>query len=336
MKKLIIIQLGLLLLSGTMEAQLYSSGNNVIAGTSVGIGISTPNATLHVRRGSSGGNLFLENTNPNAFQSFRLFNDVPTNFATFTKYGSTFAGGYTGISALYPFANLLGFGNNGPMLNASTGNIGFAITKAGTNKLKIHIDAATERVGIGGNAVPAAHVHINNALSGDTLKVTNTTTGHTLNDGLELRTTGNAAALINRENSTLAFGTNNLSRMTIAADGKVVVGTTATPTGYRLYVEEGILTEKVKVALKSSAEWSDYVFAKDYQLRQLPEVEAYINEHQHLPGVPSAQEVVDNGIDIAKMDAKLLEKIEELTLHLIDMNKKMLQMQQELDALKKK
>lgn len=336
MKKSLVISTGLLLSALAMDAQLYSSGNNVIAGNNVGIGINAPAASLHIRRTTNGGNLFLENTNPNSFQSFRLFNDVSTNFATFTKYGSTFPGGYTGISTLYPFANLLGFGNNGPMLNASTGNIGFAITKAGTNKLKIHIDAATERVGIGGGAVPAAHVHINNTLTGDTVKITNTTTGHALADGFEIRTTGNAASLINRENSTLDLGTNNTSRMRINADGKIVIGTTNTPAGYLLFVEQGILTEKVKVALKSSAEWSDYVFADDYNLRSLPEVEAFVKDNKHLPGVPSAQEVADNGIDVARMDAVLLEKIEELTLHLIDMNKKMQAMQQRINELEKK
>lgn len=335
MKNFISLQFLLLFFCGNIEAQFYSSGNNVIAGNNVGIGINTPSAMLHVKRNSSGGNLFLENSNPNAFQSFRLFNDVPTNFATFTKYGSTFPGGYTGISTLYPFANLLGFGNNGPMLNASTGNIGFAITKGGTNKLKIHIDAVSERVGIGGSAIPAANVHVNNSLVGDTIKLTNNTTGHTSSDGLEIRTTGVAASLTNRENSTLDFGTNNVSRMRINADGKVVIGAAATPAGYRLFVEEGILTEKVKVAIKTSAEWSDYVFSNEYQLAKLSEVEDYVNEFQHLPGMPSAQEVVENGIDVAKMDAKLLAKIEELTLYLIEMNARMLKMEKALEEFKK-
>ncbi len=89
--------------------------------------------------------------------------------------------------------------------------------------------------------------------------------------------------------------------------------------------------ESLKVAVKSTAEWSDYVFSKDYNLAPLHEVEAYINQHKHLPGVPSAQDVVENGIDMAKMDANLLQKVEELTLHLIEMNKRMIDMQKRLD-----
>jgi len=313
------------------SAQLFSSGNNLIAGNTVGIGTNTPNAStmLHIRRTTSGSSLFMENTNATGSNTFRMLNDNANNFATFTKYGSAVTGGYTGISTLYPFANCLGFGNNGPFLNAGAGNIGFAITKNNTNKLKIHIDWTTERVGIGGNAVPAASVHVNSSLAADTIKITNATTGHGAADGFDLMNTGNEAYVFNRENGGLTFGTNNTSRMSITNSGLVTIGSVTTPAGYKLYVEGGILSEKVKVALKTSANWADYVFADDYKLASLPEVAAYIREHRHLPGIPSADEVVDQGLDLAEMDAKLLGKVEELTLHLI-------RMQEELDALKQK
>jgi hypothetical protein len=109
--------------------------------------------------------------------------------------------------------------------------------------------------------------------------------------------------------------------------GKVLIGNVTAPGNYKLYVEQGILTERVKVALKSTSYWADYVFAPDYKLMPLNEVEAFVKEHRHLPNVPSAEEVVKDGIDVATMDAKLLEKIEELTLY-------MLQLKQENEALK--
>ncbi|WP_228724386.1 bZIP transcription factor [Spirosoma sp. KUDC1026] len=104
----------------------------------------------------------------------------------------------------------------------------------------------------------------------------------------------------------------------VSGDG-VVIGeeVSKTPTGYRLYVQDGILTEKVKVAVKNASEWSDYVFAPSYKLASLAEVARFIQTNKHLPGVPSAAEVVEQGVDMAKMDAKLLEKIEELTLYSI-------------------
>lgn len=338
MKQSILVIFSLMLASNVANAQLFSSGNNVIPGTSVGIGISTPSplTMLHIKRTTSGSSLFLENSLSSGTNTFRMLNDNPSNFATFTKYGSAVVGGYTGISTLYPFANILGFGNNGPFLNAGTGNIGFAITKNSTNHLKLHIDANTLRVGIGGNAVPSASVHVNSSLTSDTIKITNATTGHLASDGLDILNTGIVATIMNRENSSLEFGTNNLTRLKINSDGKIVMGTTPTPAGYKLFVEEGILTEKVKVAVKTSSEWSDYVFAKEYDLKPLSEVESFINQNNHLPGVPSAQDVVDNGIDMAKMDAKLLEKIEELTLHLIEMDKKMKDLQKRLELAESK
>lgn len=77
--------------------------------------------------------------------------------------------------------------------------------------------------------------------------------------------------------------------------------------------------------------WADYVFKKDYQLKSLAEVEKHILEEGHLPNVPSADEVLKNGINVAEMNAKLLEKIEELTLYSIQQDK---QLQEESKVLK--
>lgn len=323
--------------SFSANAQLYSSGNNVIAGTGVGIGTNAPvsSANLHIKRSTAGQSLYMENSVNTSSNSMRFVNDNASLYANFTKYGSGVSGGYNGISTLYPYANAFGYGNNGPFLNAGTGNMGMAISKNGTFKLKLHIDAATERVGIGGNAVPAASVHVNSSLTSDTIKLTNATTGHGAGDGLDIMNTGSNAFLFNRENGSLTFGTNNASRMNITSAGLVTIGTVTTPAGYKLYVETGILTEKIKVALKSSANWADYVFADNYKLTPLNEVETYIQENKHLPGVPSAEEVVKDGLDLAKMDAKLLEKIEELTLYMIKMEKEIEQLKATNEHLQK-
>lgn len=115
------------------------------------------------------------------------------------------------------------------------------------------------------------------------------------------------------------------TRMRISANGKVAIGPTtmATPYGYRLFVKDGILTEKIKVALSSDpTNWADFVFADDYKLRPLKEVESYIAKHKHLPEIPSTAEVHQEGLDLAQMDAKLLQKIEELTLYIIEQQKR--------------
>jgi hypothetical protein len=96
---------------------------------------------------------------------------------------------------------------------------------------------------------------------------------------------------------------------------------------YRLYVYKGIRTEKVRVDYESN--WADYVFAPNYKLRPLSEVEAFIQKNKHLPDVPSAKEIHEKGIDLGEMHKIQMQKIEELTLYLLEMKK-------ENDALKKR
>jgi hypothetical protein len=110
--------------------------------------------------------------------------------------------------------------------------------------------------------------------------------------------------------------------------GRVAIGTEDMPgDDYCLYVAKGILTEKVKVAMQNTSEWSDHVFKPNYRLMPLKEVDAFIKEHGHLPGVPSAATMVEQGLDVVKTDAMLLEKVEELTLHLIAMEKRVAELE---------
>ena len=90
---------------------------------------------------------------------------------------------------------------------------------------------------------------------------------------------------------------------------------------FNLYVEKGIRTEKIRVDIASENGWADYVFEEDYVLIPIDELEAFIKENKHLPGVPSAAVVVEEGIDLGEMNAILLRHIEELTLRMIDMQK---------------
>ena len=106
--------------------------------------------------------------------------------------------------------------------------------------------------------------------------------------------------------------------------GNLGIGTT-NPTN-KLEVN-GIIRAK-KVVVEPTG-WPDYVFKNDYKLPALKEIEAHINEYGHLPEIPSAVEVAENGIDIAEINAKLLQKVEELTLYVIQLNK-------EIELLKNK
>lgn len=105
--------------------------------------------------------------------------------------------------------------------------------------------------------------------------------------------------------------------------------------GYRLYVQDGILTEKVKVALKSTADWADYVFEEDYKRMSLEDVEAFTKQNKHLPNVPSATEMAANGLDVSQTSKLFMEKIEELTLYMIELNKEVKALKAENKELKK-
>jgi len=120
------------------------------------------------------------------------------------------------------------------------------------------------------------------------------------------------------------------SRMAINKDGNVGIGTLFPDS--KLSVNGKIRAHEIKV---ETANWPDYVFAKEYQLLSLAEVEKHIKEKGHLPGVPSAVEVKANGIDLGEMNAKLLQKIEELTLHLIQNKKETDLFKNTIEELKK-
>ncbi|MFN3875067.1 MAG: hypothetical protein ACK4L7_04025 [Flavobacteriales bacterium] len=112
----------------------------------------------------------------------------------------------------------------------------------------------------------------------------------------------------------------------VLPNGKVSIGDVSINTpnyDYLLYVGGGILTERLKVALKTSSEWSDHVFAPNYRLMPLKEVADFIAENGHLPGVLSADCMVEDGLDVVRTNAVLLEKIEELTLHAISQHERL-------------
>ena len=93
------------------------------------------------------------------------------------------------------------------------------------------------------------------------------------------------------------------------------------PTAYKLAVNGKAIAEEVVVKLK--ANWPDYVFADTYKLPSLLEVERYIRENKHLPDVPSAETVAEQGLSLGEMNALLLKKVEEMTLYMIEMKKEM-------------
>ncbi|HAA12242.1 MAG TPA: hypothetical protein DCE41_11295 [Cytophagales bacterium] len=215
----------------------------------------------------------------------------------------------------------------------------------------------THHLEVNGTSLFTQEVKINPSTNGTTATLKLLRGGGNANDSFEIvheGTTGDAY-IRNRGNKAIYFGTNDVGRMWIAADGKVgigsnmsspsatldvngngnfvqgvtvggssqfnetvTIGTSANLKNLRLYG-----TAEVKeIHVDAGTTWADFVFADDYQLRPLREVEAFIQENKHLPEVPSEEEVATQGYSQTDLNATLLQKIEELTLYVIELEKK--------------
>jgi len=117
--------------------------------------------------------------------------------------------------------------------------------------------------------------------------------------------------------------------LTMADNGNVGIGTD-NPT-HKLSVNGTIKAKEIIVELTG---WSDFVFDKDYKLKSLTEVENFIKDNGHLPSIPSEKEVLEQGISVGEINSKLLQKIEELTLYMIEIKKENQKLTQEVEKLK--
>ncbi len=113
-------------------------------------------------------------------------------------------------------------------------------------------------------------------------------------------------------------------------DGKVGIGTDNLSA--ELTVNGHIHAREVRVFTTAGA---DFVFDEDYDLKDIDELEKYVTENKHLPDIPSEKEMIEEGLHLGEMDIKLLQKVEELTLYIIDMNKKLEALSAENEKLKK-
>lgn len=114
----------------------------------------------------------------------------------------------------------------------------------------------------------------------------------------------------------------------ITQDGKVGIGK-ANPQ-QALEVNGQIHARSVKVDLEG---WADFVFEPDYELPSLEQIQAHIQKHGHLEGIPSTQQVLKQGIDLGEISTLLLQKVEELTLHLIQKDKEVKSLEARLAKL---
>ncbi len=116
-------------------------------------------------------------------------------------------------------------------------------------------------------------------------------------------------------------------------NGNVAIGRSNVPSGFNFAVDGKIVTKEVKVTLDN---WSDFVFKPDYYLMPIRQLEEFIIQNKHLPSIPTENDIKESGVILGEMDAKLLQKIEELTLYMIEQNKRIEKLEKENKLLKTK
>jgi|GEM_PF-4619008 len=182
----------------------------------------------------------------------------------------------------------------------------------------------------GGVVIPWGKVGIGTKTPTEKLHVNGDVRIHATSNGRDfyLRPGSGSLDMYNANLSLNRYSNMNISM--VLGGGNVGIGT-STPKN-KLSVNGTIWAKKVKVTLEDAADW---VFEEDYELRSLEEVEEHITKYKHLPDMPSAEEFRENDLDVAEMDNRLLQKIEELTLYLIEQNKDIQLLKKENQELKK-
>jgi hypothetical protein len=179
-----------------------------------------------------------------------------------------------------------------PMVRiGSRSNQDFALFSSNSNRMILKADG---RIGIG-KSNPVYTLDVSGAING-------------------------SALLINSQPIIQSQWTSSGSNVSFNS-GIVSIGTVTAPAGYKLAVGGKIVSEEIVVKLQ--ANWPDYVFEKDYKLPSLAELSLFIRRQKRLPGVPSAKDVEHRGLSIGEMNVILLQKIEELTLYILQQEERL-------------
>ncbi|SFO33436.1 hypothetical protein SAMN05428949_4988 [Chitinophaga sp. YR627] len=324
MKRIFIFAFSLLSLGAFAQENNYPANGFVGLGTAA----STPYEKLHVQ----GGNIFLNSGN--------LINGIGYNYFYHSGHNLVIAS----RPGLYTH-NTLMLRPGGSTSGALNSTLQMFLTPSPNNyTLRVQLRAEGASFLNGGNVginteTPAARLEVNGQtmVSGGNNLILKAPDAATDDPGdlFFSGSTGTELARVFVQPNTgelrLSVGSPTSAKMIIAKNGNISIG--AVPRDeYKLSVAGTIGARKVKV---TSEAWADFVFQPEYKLPTLSEVESYIKMHQHLPEIPSAAEVEKDGIDVGEMNKKLLQKIEEMTLYLIEMKKEIGALKEKNEALEK-
>ncbi|KXX72218.1 hypothetical protein [Flammeovirga sp. SJP92] len=182
----------------------------------------------------------------------------------------------------------------------------------------IYYHSGNKNVGIGTNNVAFGHLGKVHIATGKVPLVFETKNYSGLASVWAFRTEDRSLkiSMLNGSNWSGAY-----TMLTMDSDKNIVFGEENSTSNLRVW--GGIYSNQIKVHTDI---WADYVFGQNYNLMPLSELEAFVKEHHHLPNIKPEQEVLNEGVDLAAMNVKLLEKIEELTLYTIDQEKRIIEL----------
>jgi hypothetical protein len=286
-----------------VNAQLYSSGNNIISGHKVGIGINNPESALHIKDFSLSMSGVVFNVPLIRLQSYNS-NLLPAS----TNYFDLRMDNTSALSFWY-------HSNSNPSSKALELNY---------NAVKIYSklvvgDKAEYGEGFTPNGMQGSFISLGLKQLG--------TAGAWMGSGATMFTTSTGEFQLMTNPTAVVSGTANMTNQIrlMAHHSGVSINSTNLPTGYSFSVKGDAIFDKVVVRTYST--WPDYIFSINYNLRSLTDVKSFITQNGHLPGVPSAKEVEEDGINVAEMNAVLLKKVEELTLYLIELEERLVEME---------
>lgn len=205
----------------------------------------------------------------------------------------------------------------------------------------VHITAtasnSTGLMSIGSVATPAAKLHIRADKlldSGIFLELWDKESGHRafvklMDDNHIIQASKLHGMMIKAVNDSMNFVANSFN----FRGGKIGINCKNDLDDYAVAVNGGLICTRVTVRVYDN--WPDFVFAPGHTMMSLAEIEKYVNENRHLPGIPSSEEMSEKGLDVAEMDAALLQKIEELTLYIIEQQKQIDELKQCLNSVVK-
>ena len=325
MKQTTIFSAALLLLailsnSPIAQAQWSQSSTAIYPATltkKVGIGLTNPTYALDVKGGVglyNSSNTFVGLLSSDASGNFTIASNMALNGGSTSK-------------------NLL-FNPPGNYVGAVPGRVGIGTNNPNEAQfvVKGHLNNTVAMFGQGSPGISLANSWSSIGFNSYVGKNGSTLAWKAMSNGygavLECNPTNGWVYLVQNAYTTANAIPARTNPLSIAANGNVLIGT-VTDHGYKLAVNGSIRAKEVRV----QSGWADYVFADDYRLRPLTEVETFIAANDHLPDVPSAREIQENGLDIAAMTTKMMAKIEELTLYTIELHKQNKALQARVEQL---